>query len=69
LVSKHSRRAARLAFKRSLAFFCFSAETTVWHASQRFRIRDLVMKAAPQRRHCFVMVSSNGRIPGFLGRR
>jgi len=61
------RRAARRAFNRSLAFFCFSAETTAWHASQRFRILDRVTNSAPQRRHCFVMVSSSGRMPGFLG--
>ena len=63
------RRAARRAFNRSLAFFCFSADTTVWHASQRFRIRLRVMNSAPHLRHFFVIVSSNGRIPGFLGRR
>jgi hypothetical protein len=63
------RRAARRAFNRSFAFFCFSAETTDWQASQRFRILDRVMNSAPQRRHCFFMVSSSGRIPGFFGRR
>jgi hypothetical protein len=63
------RRAARRAFNRSFAFFCFSADTTVWHASQRFRILDLVTNWAPQRRHCLVIVSSSGSIPGFLGNR
>jgi len=65
----HIRRAARRALSRSLAFFCFSAETTVWQVSQRFRIRLRVMNSAPHRRHFFVIVSSNGSIPGFLGNR
>jgi hypothetical protein len=61
------RRAARRALRRSFAFFCFSAETTDWQESQRFRIRERVTKSAPQRRHFFVIVSSKGRIPGFFG--
>jgi hypothetical protein len=61
------RRAARRAFNLSLAFFCFSAETIDWHASQRLRMRDRVMNGAPHRRHCFVIVSSSGRMPGFFG--
>ena len=63
----HIRRAARRALSRSLAFFCFSAETTSWHASHRLRMRDRVTNSAPQRRHCLVMTSSSGRIPGFFG--
>src|SRR4051794_34355177 len=63
-----SRRAARRAFSRSFAFFCFSADTNVWQASHRFRIRERVMNSAAQRRHFLVMVSSRGRIPGFLGK-
>jgi hypothetical protein len=65
----NARLAARRAFSRALAFCCFSYATTSWQASQRFRMRDFVVKTAPQRRHDFVIVSSNGRMPGFWGSR
>jgi hypothetical protein len=59
--------AARRAFRRALAFCCFSYATTSWHASQRFRMRDFVVNVAPHRLQDFVIVSSNGRMPGFWG--
>jgi hypothetical protein len=61
--------AARRAFRRAFAFFCFSTVTTAWQASQRLRILDFVTKVAPHLRHCFVSVSSRGRMPGLCGRR
>ena len=64
-----ARLAARLAFNLAFAFCCFSYATTSWQASQRLRMRDLVVNIAPQRRQDLVMVSSNGRMPGFWGSR